>query len=780
MDSDDVSFSSDSKNWDLTNEDQDEVALDVHYCATSFYDMMFDRFDWSGIDGEGSEMRSEVHFGGKFYINASWNGKKARFGNGDCDRYGPLTTLDIVGHEFMHGITDNTSDLVYRNESGALNEALSDIFGKALEYYYDRQNFTWNLGERIRRSDDANIFRSMSDPHLRNDPKFYHGHHWVTSSGDNGGVHSNSGVLNYWFYILVEGGEVMSEDGSVNFISPIGMEKTLDLCFILQSQYLTTNSDYIDAMTYSLSVSEDLFGINTSEYQSVADAWRNVGIDKDLGDVDLIIEAIDEDIVICPEDADKVGYSVINVGAKNVLPGAMMNILFKAAKAESPLLEDIILIDTLHVGDTLNYYFDEEISYSPDITGEYALILTYESETNLYNNTYKGRIYFAEFQGFDVFLKSARLDKVSPCNTGEGYRLTYNIEITGCQEIPVGDQLVFDLITEDTTIQLFRENYFVKEPGSSNWSSIVTYDLNDFIIGAYTVEFRHELDENKNNNSISGRLEHMSVITDGYSERFDDLAASRTYEISGNTFYNHDSVIAFDENNMLAFWGERNHDFFRNCPNIEDFFNQYSFKKRLTYCVNTEDMVEPVFAFNLIQFFNEASIANLTDLDFSSIVKISTEDSGHNDWLIFGQPETYFEKYNYELPKEYIGELKIDILTLSRNETNQDYNFFSEKDMVLFDDFNLYDLDNYASNLSLLKYATYPNPVNNLLYFSGGGEDQYDVLVFNQLGQRVLSKSQLYGLSWINMTELPDGIYFVQFIVNGKMQTTKKVLKLSF
>ena len=139
------------KHWDLTNEDQNEIALDAHYSTTAFYDMMNERYGWSGIDGLGGELVSRVHVNGKYYVNAYWDGNRANFGNGDCDRYAPLTTLAIVGHEFMHGVTDYTSDLVYRNESGALNESMSDIFGKALEYYEDPQNFNWILGDIIRK-----------------------------------------------------------------------------------------------------------------------------------------------------------------------------------------------------------------------------------------------------------------------------------------------------------------------------------------------------------------------------------------------------------------------------------------------------------------------------------------------------------------------------------------------------------------------------------------------------------------------------------------------------
>jgi Zn-dependent metalloprotease len=115
----------------------------------------------------------------------------------------PLTTLDVVGHEMMHGVTQLVNGLIYQSESGAINESYSDIFGSALEYFYDQQSnknlFDWTIAE------DAfpNAIRSMSNPKAFDQPNTYNGQYWAptNSSNDYGGVHTNSGIGNYLFYI---------------------------------------------------------------------------------------------------------------------------------------------------------------------------------------------------------------------------------------------------------------------------------------------------------------------------------------------------------------------------------------------------------------------------------------------------------------------------------------------------------------------------------------------------------------------------------------------------
>ena len=112
--------------------------------------------------------------------------------------------IDVIGHELTHAVTENSSDLIYQNESGAFNEAISDIFGTLVEFY-DNRNPDWEIGEDIYTPGQAgDALRSMSDPAKYGDPDHYSKRY--TGSSDNGGVHPTSGIINKQAYLLANGG----------------------------------------------------------------------------------------------------------------------------------------------------------------------------------------------------------------------------------------------------------------------------------------------------------------------------------------------------------------------------------------------------------------------------------------------------------------------------------------------------------------------------------------------------------------------------------------------
>jgi bacillolysin len=113
---------------------------------------------------------------------------------------------DVVAHELTHGVTDRTSGLVYQDESGALNEAISDMFGAAIHYQVGAsQNDVWLIGKDIYTpSISGDALRNMADPAEYKDTDW-----WPTrnmGTYDNGYVHSNSGIANLAFSLMVTGG----------------------------------------------------------------------------------------------------------------------------------------------------------------------------------------------------------------------------------------------------------------------------------------------------------------------------------------------------------------------------------------------------------------------------------------------------------------------------------------------------------------------------------------------------------------------------------------------
>ena len=254
--------------------DSDLVAANAHWGAEYTHKYFLRKHRLNSFDGNGSVIRSYVHYGTN-YENAFWDGERMTYGDG-AERFSPLVSIDVVGHEISHGVTDFSSDLVYLSESGALNESFSDIFGEMVEHYATGSN-DWLIGEEIEIEGDG--LRNMRDPKADGDPDTYEGENWITGLADYGGVHTNSGVQNYWFYLLSVGGSGTNDNGDDYSVRAIGRRQAAAIAFRNNTVYLTKNSNYSDAYLGSLSATEDLFGKNSREYQAVTDAWAAVGVD---------------------------------------------------------------------------------------------------------------------------------------------------------------------------------------------------------------------------------------------------------------------------------------------------------------------------------------------------------------------------------------------------------------------------------------------------------------------------------------------------------------------
>jgi Zn-dependent metalloprotease len=267
-----VDFTDADNNWNNVNAVKDQYATDAHWAAEKTYDFYLQNFKRNSIDNKGYALKSYVHYN-KNYFNAFWDGSVMTYGDGNAF-YGnkPLTTLDICGHEITHGLTSYTADLNYGKESGALNEGFSDIFGTAIEWFARPAKKDWLIGS------DFYTMRSMSNPNAYNQPDTYKGIYWYTGNNDNGGVHTNSGVLNYWFYLLSNGGSGTNDKAFSFKVAGIGMQKAQAIAYRTLVTYLVPTSVYKDARIYSIKSAEDLFGKGSNEVTQTIKAWDAVGV----------------------------------------------------------------------------------------------------------------------------------------------------------------------------------------------------------------------------------------------------------------------------------------------------------------------------------------------------------------------------------------------------------------------------------------------------------------------------------------------------------------------
>lgn len=248
-----------------------KAIYDAHWGLALTYDYFNDSFSRNSYDGLGGALLVRTRYGTN-YDNAFWSNRTISFGDGST--FSPLTSLDVAGHEFSHGVTQYTAKLYYNGESGALNESFSDIFGNCIEFVNKPATASWALGEDL----ISGGLRNMSNPKAKNDPNTYQGTYWVTIKTDNFGVHTNSGVQNYWFYLLSVGGSGTNDISNSYSVTGIGMHKAAKIAYRNLSVYLTPAADYKMARQFAIQSARDLYGACSNEVTQTTAAWYAVGV----------------------------------------------------------------------------------------------------------------------------------------------------------------------------------------------------------------------------------------------------------------------------------------------------------------------------------------------------------------------------------------------------------------------------------------------------------------------------------------------------------------------
>lgn len=213
------------------------------------------------------------------------------FGLGDGKNSHPFVNYDILAHEFTHLVTANNGQggLEYNGESGALNESFSDIMACAAEKYALGSNANnWTIGEGIYIKSPDLYLRSLKNPSIGDHPQpdTYKGEYWADTSdlsptGDQGGVHTNSGVQNKWFYLLSEGGSGSNDNGDSYNVKGIGIDMAAQIAYRNLVTYLTPTATFYDSREGSIAAAKDLYGVSSQAYKSVMDAWYAVGVGED-------------------------------------------------------------------------------------------------------------------------------------------------------------------------------------------------------------------------------------------------------------------------------------------------------------------------------------------------------------------------------------------------------------------------------------------------------------------------------------------------------------------
>lgn len=268
-------------------------AQDAHDGASLTYDYYFQKFGRDSLNNAGLALISSVNVcdvtNCSGWNNAAWIGTQMVYGDGDGVTFTPLSgALDVVGHELTHGVTDYESGLTYANASGALNEALSDIFGANVEAARDGaiSADTWKVGEDIYTPGTAgDALRYMNNPTQDGYSRDYYPERIPetgnpTGNNDYGGVHGNSGIFNLAYYLLVQGG-THPRSKTTTFVTGVGLSKAEQIFYRANTIYYTASTGYQQAADGARQAALDLYG--SGEAQSVTEAFCAVGVGAGCG-----------------------------------------------------------------------------------------------------------------------------------------------------------------------------------------------------------------------------------------------------------------------------------------------------------------------------------------------------------------------------------------------------------------------------------------------------------------------------------------------------------------
>ncbi|HEY9852307.1 MAG TPA: M4 family metallopeptidase [Leptolyngbyaceae cyanobacterium] len=255
----------------------DEAVNEAYDATGATYDFFQNIYGRNSIDDRGMRLDSTVHYDIQ-YDNAFWDGSQMVYGDGDGEIFQRFTkSIDVIAHELTHGVTQHEARLIYWGQPGALNESFSDVFGTLVKQWLLQQTVEeadWIIGKELFTPNINGVgIRSMqapgtayNDPVLGKDPQPAHVNDMYRGSEDNGGVHINSGIPNYAFYI------------AAMEIGGYAWEKTGRIWYITLRDRLRPWSNFKAAADRTIGVAEYIYGVNSKEQKAVRHAWEKVGV----------------------------------------------------------------------------------------------------------------------------------------------------------------------------------------------------------------------------------------------------------------------------------------------------------------------------------------------------------------------------------------------------------------------------------------------------------------------------------------------------------------------
>jgi len=776
-----VDFIDSNNIWNNFNEQMDEVATDAHWGMEMTYDFYSQKLNWKSFDNKDSKMLAFVHFSTD-YVNAFWNGRWTTYGDGrKAAGYEPLVTLDVVGHEFTHGVVDYTADLIYRNEPGALNESFCDIFGSSIEHFADTSLFNWWIGEGFTK----NGIRSMENPKFHGNPDTYHGENWEYSAFDNGGVHINSGVQNKWFQLLSDGGSGTNDNGDSYTVEGLGIDTAAQIAFQNLRYYLSVLSQYRDARNGSISAAMELYGISSKAVQSVIDAWYAVGLGYPAQTGDLALESVLSPAALpCDLSADEVlSLEIRNNSLSDTLrAGAsiVVNYFFGADTSLPKVYTldrdippyEVFMLDSLGI-----------LDMSAPGNSELTVILSYAGDPEPRNDTLRKEFSTAKHQSTDLrlYLIENESERCIDISAPEYLRVILRYE--GCDSFPAASVPVYFIVNGDTltdTAIISKTLY----PGNNKYFTFGK-PLPISEVGTFTVKagVAWPGDLNPENNSKEIKLKRSMVY---------QVPATISFE---NYIKSGDSLVFSSGRNAgvgirgsarnkglygLFFTGgkvfETRHGYTEpDSGNIWDLNAQFSAKACI--CVDAAQYREPFdLHFDLKQTYSPAHEQLVfKDLPYASAFRVTADGKQISPTYL---PRTHEDDTfrTIALPMDTFAGKIFTLCFESRNLiADNDAVDTGKGDNAYLDNVRLRSLPLGIEKRGAekeFKLNLYPNPVSgdyiHLEYDANKAPER--IRVVNVWGrEEILEPENRLRDGWLNISKLRPGVYFILLEWPGKL-----------
>lgn len=787
-----VDFVDDDNYWNNVNPEKDEVATDAHWAAEMTFDYLDSLHNYTGVDGNGMAFITYVHYDVNL-VNAFWNGQWASIGDGN-NTWGPLTAIDVIAHEFGHGVTDATANLIYMDESGALNESFSDIIGAAVEFWASPELGDWLIGEDF--GTNGNIFRDMSNPNAEGDPDTYLGTNYYIGPDDDGGVHTNSGVQNFWFYLLTEGGTGTNDHGDMYEVSALGIDTAAQIALRNLRFYLTPSSIHLDAREGALQAAEDLYGVCSEPVTQTRNAWFAVGLGNGFSDNDLrMVDISEPNGVTCGLTTEEFPSFSFRYNGCVMVDSATQIPVSMQVDNGAIVTDTITLQQTLAPSDTLNHTFGMPIN-GLETAGNHTIRiwLNYEADSYARNDTLAVEIFNVIEQNSD-FSGEELQNPASACFMAEEI---VNVEIGffGCDSIAAGTELSVsyslnqgDTITEMTTLinTIFSQetfNYtfdtpldFTDDKGQNNLESWVNFST-DFL----------------NENDVVP----VKIVTNPQLTIEDKLLTFENGDVSLDSIYTQStdfssvSTIADEGNNQTTglemTGGDSFTAFFAGLTELPDENNVWEvneiFKAETCICVDATNMTEMVWlSFDLRQFISPVyQIQFGIELPYASPFRVLVNQEQVSETYLPTFPTSPFERHSLDL-SDWAG-TSFEVCFETRNFLAPEFDPIGSGDRAILDNIEI-SAEIVSTSEIITKFSgltVSPNPTNGAFDLSWESElsGSVDIEIFDTFGKRVKVLTVQNNIGQNNVStdliNVANGAYFIR-LSDGKVAVVKRIVK---